>query len=322
MLTLVDDTVLVRDDRPAYRPYRATVRRIEELSPAFRRVTFTGDDLEGFGTDALDQRVKIIFPLPGVGLSEVGADDEQLRLQGSWYELWRALPEEARNPFRTYTVRRVDPAAREVDVDFYVHTGASGRPEGPASEWLWAASAGDEVILVGPDARSIHSHVGIDWRPGDATRVLLAGDETAAPAICAILESLPAHVTAHAFIEVPSARDAQPLVSAADTRVSWLARDAGGPDLESTVREWTREHPEYFAAALTSKPQLIAEIDVDTETLWDSPEDSPGEFYAWLAGESAVIKTLRRHLVTETGIDRGRVAFMGYWRLGKSEAFE
>jgi NADPH-dependent ferric siderophore reductase len=44
------------------------------------------------------------------------------------------------------------------------------------------------------------------------------------------------------------------------------------------------------------------------------------DFYAWLAGESSVIKTLRRFLVSETGIDRKRVAFMGYWRLGKSEA--
>ena len=42
--------------------------------------------------------------------------------------------------------------------------------------------------------------------------------------------------------------------------------------------------------------------------------------YAWLAGEAGVIKTLRRFLVSETGIDRKRIAFMGYWRTGKAEA--
>jgi NADPH-dependent ferric siderophore reductase len=43
-------------------------------------------------------------------------------------------------------------------------------------------------------------------------------------------------------------------------------------------------------------------------------------FYAWLAGEAAVIKTLRRHLVTDCGVDRRSVAFMGYWRQGRAES--
>jgi NADPH-dependent ferric siderophore reductase len=30
------------------------------------------------------------------------------------------------------------------------------------------------------------------------------------------------------------------------------------------------------------------------------------------------VKGLRRHLVQEAGLDRGSVAFMGYWRLGKA----
>jgi len=43
-------------------------------------------------------------------------------------------------------------------------------------------------------------------------------------------------------------------------------------------------------------------------------------FCAWLAGEAAVIKTLRRHLVTGCGVDRRSVAFMGYWRQGRAES--
>ena len=38
--------------------------------------------------------------------------------------------------------------------------------------------------------------------------------------------------------------------------------------------------------------------------------------YAWIAGESAVVTALRRHLVKELDMDRRQVAFMGYWRRG------
>ena len=56
------------------------------------------------------------------------------------------------------------------------------------------------------------------------------------------------------------------------------------------------------------------------ETLWDVPEVPGGDgLYAWLAGEAGVVKLLRRHLVQEAGMDRSSVAFMGYWRLGRSE---
>ena len=40
--------------------------------------------------------------------------------------------------------------------------------------------------------------------------------------------------------------------------------------------------------------------------------------YAWIAGESWMVKALRQSLVTELGADRSQVAFMGYWREGVS----
>ena len=58
------------------------------------------------------------------------------------------------------------------------------------------------------------------------------------------------------------------------------------------------------------------------EVLWEVPEAtgaSESGFYAWLAGEAGVIRHLRRHLVAERGVDRRAVAFMGYWRRGRSE---
>ena len=64
------------------------------------------------------------------------------------------------------------------------------------------------------------------------------------------------------------------------------------------------------------------EVDVDRQVLWEVPEAtgaSESGFYAWLAGEAGVIRQLRRHLVAERGVDRRAVAFMGYWRRGRSE---
>jgi NADPH-dependent ferric siderophore reductase len=65
------------------------------------------------------------------------------------------------------------------------------------------------------------------------------------------------------------------------------------------------------------------DVDVDAGILWEVPlEDTlrrrSSGVYAWLAGEAGVMKGLRRHLVQERGVDRRSVAFMGYWRDGKS----
>lgn len=310
-----------KDSRPAYRPYVVTVSALRSLSPHFVRVTFTAESLADFGVDGLDQRIKLVFPLDDGSargrLCDVGADDATVIAEGTWYARWRALPDAERSPFRTYTVRAVRPALHEVDIDMVLH--ADG--DGPASRWLSRAAIGDELILVGPDAHSVDSAVGIDWHPGDASELLLIGDETAAPAICSILESLPQGVVARAFVEVPSSADALQLDLPQGATITWLARGDGahGSALDPAVRGWVADNPNVIRPALAAATQPIAEIDVDRELLWDSPADAEPGFYGWLAGESSVIKSLRRFLVSETGIDRKRIAFMGYWRLGKSE---
>lgn len=319
MLTLSPSPL--KDARPAYRPYGVSVVAVRRLTPHFTRVTFAGPELESFGTDGQDQRIKIVIPFENGRTSDIGAEDSVTILDGTWYSRWRELPDEKRNPFRTYTVRAVRPELAEVDVDLVSH--GDGDDSGPASRWLARVRVGDEVVVVGPDARSIDSAIGIDWHPGEATELLLAGDETAAPAICSILEALPAGRRARAFIEVPDAGDVLSVHLAPGATITWLDR-AGRPvgsALEPAVRGWVAGNRDAIRGALAASVQPLDEIDVDTELLWDSP-DAPRDagFYAWLAGEASVIKTLRRFLVSETGIDRKAVAFMGYWRLGKAEA--
>jgi NADPH-dependent ferric siderophore reductase len=302
------------------------VADVTRLSPHFVRVTFDGPDLSDFGTAGLDQRVKVLLPHADGSVTDIGQDAGA----GDWYARWRALPDELRNPFRTYTVRGIDPVAQRLTVEFVLHD-----PAGPAGRWAWAAATGQSLVIVGPDERSPDRGIGLDWRPGAARHVLLAGDETAAPAICSILESIADDldspvVAGDAFIEVPSAADILPVRVPAGVRLTWLARDrhphatvshgpaAHGAPLTAAVTVWERGAAELVDAR-SAEAQVLPDIDVDLETLWDSPEGADGDFYAWIAGEAATVKRIRRMLVSERGIDRRRVAFMGYWRLGQAE---
>ncbi len=334
MLTSLRATAGARDvpldDRPAYRPFAVEVAAIRTLGPHLRRVTFTGADLQWFGTHGHDQRLKLLLPLEDGHVTDVGQHDEEAILAGTWYERWRGTSEELRSPFRTYTVRAVRPERAEVDVDMVVH-GDSG----PASRWLGRARAGDRLVMVGPDARSRNNATGADWAPGTATELLLAGDETAAPAICSILESLPPGRRAHAFVEVPEAGDVLDVELPPHAHLTWLTRDgaAHGTELLPAVRTWVAGNAAVVDDARAVVRQALEDVDVDSQLLWDSPVlqiqpiDSCGrgercgsDFYAWFAGEAGVIKDLRRMLVSEAGVCRRRVAFMGYWREGRSEA--
>lgn len=305
--------------RPAYRPYAATVAEVQRLSPHFVRVAFTGPDFDVFGTAGLDQRIKLILPLEDGTLSDIGQHDDEAIDAGDWYTAWRDIPFATRSPLRTYTVRRIDPAARRLLVDFVVHHDA-----GPAGSWAERAAVGQQIVIVGPDQRSDGFRLGLDWHPGTARRVVLAGDETAAPAICSILESLDESYAVDAFIEVPTAADFLEVDLPSGFRVTWLARGdrAHGAALTEAVTGWSAGAPDVLAAAASPRRQELVDVDVDVDLLWDSPDDSDGEFYAWMAGEAAMVKGLRRHLVQGCGVDRKRVAFMGYWRLGQSERQE
>ncbi len=314
----MSSSVAVRT-RPAYRPYAATVADVQRLSPHFVRVVFTSADFDVFGTAGLDQRVKLILPGTDGRVSDIGQHDPDAIDAGEWYATWRAIPHEVRSPLRTYTVRRIDPGARLLSVDFVVHHDA-----GPGGAWAAQAAVGQEIVVVGPDQRSDGYRLGLDWHPGTARRVVLAGDETAAPAISGILESLDDSYEVDAFIEVPSAADALDLDIPEGFRVTWLARGERehGAALSEAVTAWSAGAGDVLVRAAAPRTQELTEIDVDRDLLWDSPEDAEGEFYAWIAGEAAMVKGLRRHLVQGCGVDRKRVAFMGYWRLGLSERQE
>lgn len=322
--------------QPAYRVFSVTVARVRRLSPSFVRITFTGPDLHAFGTDGLDQRIKVVLPT-AAGRAPVAADFDG----DSWYQAWRELPDDERCPLRTYTVRAVRPDAGlgEVDIDFVLHGDGDGENDGPASRWVAAAQVGAECVLIGPNARYEGPPSGIEWAPpAGATSLVLAGDETAAPAITSILESLAPGTRAHAFIEVPDEGDALPVALPDGVRLTWLPRHGAnvaasdhGVLLDRAVRDHMRGCAQSAAEAAAASSAELEDVDIDAGILWEVPAAggtaplaaSPGcalrGCYAWIAGEAGVVKDLRRHLVRDLGIDRRSVAFMGYWRRGKAE---
>ncbi len=291
--------------------FSVRVAAVSSLTPHFVRVTLTGDELGAFSSVGLDQRIKVVLPIPGYGFTDLPDGED-------WYTAWRALPDETRNPLRTYTVRSFRPDARELDIDFVAHGDT-----GPASRWVAGCRVGDELRIVGPAVPSSADELpsgAAEFAPGAANRILLAGDETAAPAICAILEALDVTTVGHVFIEVPTDADRLPVTAPAGVEVRWIARNGASHGVRMTdhVHAWASSAVTPVSA--DSGPTELADVDVDHQTLWDVPTaESHRPVYAWIAGEAACIKELRRHLVRGVGLDRKQVAFMGYWRHGKAE---
>lgn len=307
-----------RPTQVEYASFATTVRRIDRIGANFVRVTLAGDELANFHAAGFDQRVKLIFPLEDSGVSTFprgGAD---------WYTAWRDLPVHERCPMRTYTVRESRAELNEIDIDFVVHGDI-----GPATRWVNRASVGDELIAVGPDARTLVNGDGpvggVEFRPSAAKHILLAGDETAAPAICSIVESLPADTSGQVFIEVAVDGDILSVDAPERVTVTWLSRERRpgarhGDTLDTAVRAWVSE---MITPSEPRASDAFVDVDVDRDILWDVPGEPDAAFehdlYAWIAGEAACIKAMRRFLVGDAGMHRDDVAFMGYWRSGKSE---
>jgi NADPH-dependent ferric siderophore reductase len=254
-----------------FRFFSLQVVRTRRLGPSLVGVTFAGADLQAFHSDGRDQSLSLFLPHPGQTEPRVPIEPGD-----DWWQAWRDLPDDVRAVMRSYTLRALRRNPDEIDIDFVLHT-----PAGPASQWASRAATGDRVVLLGP---AIADNRAIRFRPPEDTDlVVIWGDETAVPAVSAILESLPAGTRARVWLEVHDAGDIQDLATQADAEITWLVQE-GALD---AVR----------AAQLP-------------------PADRP---YVWIAGESGCVKELRRHFVRERGIDRRRVTFVGYWRHGMTE---
>ena len=251
----------VRREPPKFR--RVEVHRVERVSPRLVRVTFGGAELEGLTVEQPAASVRLLLPSPG----------SRELVMPEWDGNEFLLGDGRRPTIRTFTPWRVDADDRELDLGIVVHgTGA-------ASEWAETARAGEAGAISGPGRG-----YAIDEA---APAFLLAGDETAIPAITQLLEliSRATPVSVHVEIGDPDARLAL-------------------PDHPRTTVEWHELPP-----GATPGELLIAAV---SET-----DIAPGTKIG-AAGEAAAVWRIRRHLFDDLGLPRAQATVRGYWKHGRT----
>jgi NADPH-dependent ferric siderophore reductase len=245
----------------------AEVIRTERLTPHMIRVVLGGDGLTGFPAGAFtDHYVKLLFA-PAGATYRAPYDVQQLQAE---------LPRDQWPVTRAYTVRAWDAEAGELTIDF-VHHG----DQGLAGPWAAAAQPGDVIQLMGPGG-AYAPHPEADWH-------LLAGDESALPAIAATLEKLPAGARALTFVEVAGPEEEQSDVVASDgVELVWVHRGDAAP-----------------GTALVAAVRGVR-----------LPE---GRGHVFVHGEAVAVRELRRHLRAERGLDPEFTSISGYWRRGDTD---
>ncbi|MFI7004602.1 siderophore-interacting protein [Nocardia sp. NPDC050175] len=240
------------------------VRDARMVGAGLRRLTFVGPELAGFENHAPTEHVRLIYP-DADGTLRL---PEQVDFRLKWP---RPLPIS-----REYTVRRYDPVAGELDIDFALH------PGGHAAEWAAAAAPGDTVYIAGPPGGLIV--------PFTYDRYLLAGDITALPAIAAWLEALPADAAGWVFIEVVDASEEIDLVAPEDVQVQWLHRGAVPAErsdlLEQAVRAVSLSEGERVYAWIAAEAGVVRPLRRWVrEVLRAEPGDAEVSAY-WKAGQA------------------------------------
>jgi NADPH-dependent ferric siderophore reductase len=240
---------------------RATVTRIERITTRLIRVELTGAELREMAVPEPAGSVRLLLPTArGLVIPE-------------WTGNLFVLPDGTRATIRTLTPLGFDSARGTVALEIVDHG------PGAATGWVRDAVEGDEVAVSGP-ARG--------WVPGpDDRRILLAGDETAIPALRQLLGATAGrHVTA--LVEVPVLDAMVELTAAGDATLEWLVTPAGTPPGQ-VLADTLAAHPLH---------------DVD---------------HVWAGGEAAAMQRIRRDLFEVRGLPRHRATVRGYWKFGRAE---
>lgn len=237
-----------------------TVKAVEELTPSVRRITLEGD-LTGFTSASPDDHVKLFFAAAGETVPNMPTFNEGTRVPAE------GPPPQARD----FTPRKFDVDKGELVIDFVLH-GA-----GPASSWAAAAEPGSVVGQGGPRGSMVVSD-DFDW-------YLLAGDESALPAIGRRLEELPGSAKAFVIAEVADERERIELSSDAELNQVWLYRTNRAEASRSGILDLIRD---------LQRPSGVG--------------------FIWAAGEADEMRPLREHLRDTLKLPKEFTKVTGYWR--------
>ena len=251
----------VRREPPHFR--RVEVRRVERVTPRMSRVTLAGPELDGFSVE--DPAASVRLLLPATGTTELVIPE--------WNGNEFLLPDGRRPAIRTFTPVRVDPGSSALDLEIVVHEA------GVASRWVQVAQPGSAVAVSGPGRGYTVDR--------DAAAYLLAGDETAVPAMCQLLEVLPADRPVQVLVEIAHTDARLALPGHPECTVEWHVLAPGRPPGDALV------------AAVVGA-------------------DIPAAARLWVAGEAAAMQRIRRHLFQERGLSRAEATVRGYWKHGRS----
>lgn len=240
----------------------ACVVNTSRIARSFIRVRLKGDNLESFARTGLHFR--LLLPPEDATRTEwptVGTNGQTVWPEG---ELALHRP--------VYTIRQIDATAGHFDVDVFLHAG------GRTSEWASSVAPGGEVGIMGPSG---------GWYP-EAGWLLLAGDETALPAIARILERTPATSSGVVYIQVASPADRMDLAGPPGLHIEWLYRSSSAPTLSERI----------LATPMPDQPDR----------------------YVWFGGEWSDAKLLREHFRAANTLDRSQFRIATYWTAPSREA--
>jgi len=225
-------------------PRIVEVKRTKHLTPNMLRVTFGGDELLGFPTDAASANIKFLLP-------------HEHQDEASYIASLRG---EGDKPIkRTYTVVEYRTNSNELDVDFALH-----QDSGPATQFATNAKPGSKLGIAGPGQPKLVNR--------DADWFIIAGDMTAMPAIEANLKHLPSMATGYVVLEVQTDADKRNFTMPDNMNVHWLINPeptAGKSELATTVMNlpWKAGTPYVWVAGESSSVQALRSYFAKTKHL-------------------------------------------------------
>ncbi|MFC8680070.1 siderophore-interacting protein [Microbacterium ureisolvens] len=238
---------------------RATLVAREWLTRSYVRVRLQGPELAGFTSLGADDHIRIFFPDGDPQtVEELRAAPSREYTPLAWGEDW-------------------------LDLEFAIHGDPTAGTAGVAAAWAATAPLGGLAGVGGPRGSKV-----LTGRP-DAW--LLAGDETAVPAMRRFARAMDPAAVGRILVEVTDAAHE-------------LAIDAPA----GVVVEQVHRGDAAAGSALATRLDAL-----------DAQDRPDGSVFAFVAAEQSIVKPGRALLLDRWSLDADQIIVKGYWKRGETE---